>query len=230
MRMNRKRSLLLIICYGFFATLAVCYGLVVRQSLFVTILLFHLIVCLGIPLFHGWWEGGLLQNWRKAWRIDFVDKKGVAAGAATGFLLFIGIVFGLWLLLQNGEEAEWIRFKLGQWGVSDRWFWLFAVYMIVVNSLLEELLWRGFVLQRLLYGVTRWRAILASSFFFALYHLILGVVLFGWLWGAVITCLVYGVGVLWAWMKNRYPSVYPTWISHLLADLGIITAVFLWVF
>jgi membrane protease YdiL (CAAX protease family) len=230
MRMDRKRSLLLIICYGFLATLAVFYGLVERQSLFVTIIVFHLIVCLGIPFFHGWWEGGLREHWRQAWQGGFIDKKGAAVGVASGFLLFMGVVSGIWLLLQAGADAEWIRFTLRRWGVTERWLWLFAIYMIVGNSLLEELLWRGFVLQRLLSGVSRWKAILASSFFFALYHLVLGVVLFGWVWGAIITCLVFAVGVVWACMKYRYPSVYPTWFSHLFADFGLITALFIWIY
>jgi len=226
--MKRKRSLLLMICYGFLATLAVGYGLLEKESLFVTFVTFHLLVCLGIPVLHSWWEGDMRTRWRLAWG-DF-DKKGAAFGAGLGLLLCIGIVAGMWLLLQGRVEAGWIRATLERWGLHAGWIGWFVLYLVMINSLLEELLWRGFVQQRLLYRVSRWKAIAISSFFYALYHLILGVVLFGWMWGAAVTVLVFGAGVLWAWLKGRFPSVYATWISHFLADVGIALVLLLWIY
>jgi membrane protease YdiL (CAAX protease family) len=226
--MRGKRSLLLLICYGFAATLAVFYGLVERQSLFVTFVAFHLLVCLGIPLLHGWREGSLRAQWQKAWATP--DREGAAYGAAFGLALLTGVVSGFWLLFEAGVQPEWIRLILERWGLTSEWFGWFALYIVVVNSLLEELLWRGFVLQRMLRSLCRWAAVLISSFFYALYHLIIAAALFGWRWGIVITLLVFATGVLWGWIKGRYTAVYATWISHLLADLGIALALLLWVY
>ncbi len=226
--MKRKRSLLLLVCYGFLATLAVFYGLLEKQSLFVTFLTFHLLVCLGVPLVHGWWEGDLRTRWRLAW--GTFDRNGVAFGTALGVAMCAGIVAGMWLLLHAGIRADWIRGVLERWGLSTAWIGWFALYIVIANSLLEELMWRGFVLQRLLYGISRWKAIVISSFFYALYHLIVGVVLFGWKWGVLITVLVFGAGVLWGWLKGHFPSVYATWISHLLADLGLAIVLMVWIF
>ncbi|MFY0544453.1 CPBP family intramembrane glutamic endopeptidase [Brevibacillus sp. H7] len=226
--MKRKRSLLLLICYGFLATLAVFYGLLEMQSLFVTFLSFHLLVCLGIPLLHALWEGELRTRWRLAW--ETFDKSGMAYGVLLGVFLFTAIVAGMWLLLHHGVQEERIRFTLERWGLTSAWIGWFALYTVIVNSLLEELLWRGFVLQRLLRGVRRPTAIIVSSFFFALYHLIVGVVLFGLQWGIAVTALVFGAGVLWAWLKGCFPSAYPTWISHLLADLGLMVVLVVWIF
>jgi membrane protease YdiL (CAAX protease family) len=220
----------LIIVYGFLATLALIYGLMIRQSLFATFISFHLIVCLGIPLLHGWREGSLPRNWKAAWGDHRGDTAGITVGAVSGMIIAAGVMGGIWLLLRAGVSPERTRVILVSWGLSDDWKWFFAVYMIVVNSFLEELMWRGFVLQRLLSVLPGWGALLLSSFFFALYHLILGVVLFGWKWGIIVTVLVFVTGLFWAWMKRRYPSIYPTWLSHLLADMGVVAALFIWIY
>lgn len=226
--MLRVRSFLLLIGYGFAATLAIFYGLVERQSLFATFVSFHLLVCLGIPLFHGWWEGRLGDHWKQAW--GRFEKRGALYGIALGILFMVGAMAGMWLLLQSPGSADHIRKILEHWGLDRRWIGWFALYLTVVNSLLEELLWRGFVLQRFLRGMNRLAAILLSTFFFSLYHLIVAAVLFGFWWGVLLTGVVFVVGVLWAWMKGMFPSVYPTWFSHMLADAGLVGGVLLWVF
>ncbi|NGQ93793.1 CPBP family intramembrane metalloprotease [Brevibacillus sp. SYP-B805] len=227
--MKRKGSVLLFVCYGFCATLALVYGLLVRQSLLATFVVFHVAVLLGIPLAHGWREGDIRRHWREAWTGLRGGTAGLAIGAASGVLLGALAMGGLWLLIRAGIQPERVRAILVHWGLTEQGKWLFAGYMIVVNSFLEELMWRGFVLQRLTDVLPRVQAMLLSSFFFALYHLILGTVLFGWRWGLLATVLVFWTGLFWAWMKHRYPSVYPTWISHLVADVGIMVALFLWI-
>lgn len=226
--MKRKRSLLLLIGYGFIATLAVFYGLVERESLAATFVSFHLLVCLGIPLLHGWWEGGLADDWRRAW-LPF-DKQGAVWGLAAGALMLTGILAGIRLLFATGVQPEEIRAVLERWGLTQQAVWWFSLYMAVVNSLLEELFWRGFVLERLLAAMSRFAAVLLSSLFFCLYHLLVATVLFGWRWGVWITLMVLAVSVLWGWLKGIFPAVYATWFSHMLADFGIVLALVIWVY
>lgn len=226
--MSRNRSLLLLIAYGFAATLAIFYGLVERQSLFATFVSFHLLVCLGIPLLHGWQEGGLFKHWQAAW--GKYEARGARYGIAIGLVLMVGVTAGIGLLLQAEGSAESIRAILQHWGLQGGWVWLFCLYLVIVNSLLEELMWRGFVLQRLLQFMGRRAAILLSSFFFSLYHVVIAAFLFGLRWGLLITVLVFGAGVLWAWLKGLFPSVYPTWLSHLLADVGIAVSLIWWIY
>lgn len=226
--MTRQRSLLLLIGYGFAATMSIFYGLVERHSLFVTFISFHLLVCVCIPVFHGWWEGNLRQNWRRAW--GRFEKQGALYGIGFGLFLMIGAAAGIWLLLQTEGRADEIRSILVSWGLTDRRIWWFSLYLAVMNSLFEELLWRGFVLQRLLHVLSRTVSILLSSFFYSLYHLVIATALFGLKWGLCMTFLVYVTGVLWGWMKGLFPSIYPTWFSHMLVDLGIVAAVVFWIY
>ncbi|EJL46162.1 CAAX amino terminal protease family [Brevibacillus sp. CF112] len=226
--MARKRTLLLLIGYGFAATLAIFYGLVERHSLFVTFVSFHLAVCVAIPLLHGWWEKSLQEHWRLAWGL--FEKRGALFGIGLGLLFFTGILTGLWLILQAEGRPDIVRAGLESWGVNRNWIGLFALYLVVVNSLLEELFWRGFVLQRMLRSLSRVVSVLLTSFFYTLYHLIITTALFGVWQGLLLTTAVYGAGVIWGWMKGLFPSIYPTWFSHLLADLGLALAVVFWIY
>ncbi|WP_289136723.1 CPBP family intramembrane glutamic endopeptidase [uncultured Brevibacillus sp.] len=226
--MTRKRSLLLLIGYGFAATLAIFYGLVERHSLFVTFVSFHLLVCLCIPFLHGWWEGTLRESWSHAW--GQFDKRGAFYGFALGLFLIIGVLAGAWLLLQSEGRSENIRRILVDWDLNDRWIWLFSFYLVFVNSLLEELFWRGFVLQRMQRSLSKTMAIILSSFFYTLYHLIVATVMFGLKIGLMITFLVFGAGMIWGWMKGLFPAIYSTWFSHILADLGLVMTVLLWIY
>ncbi len=221
----------MMICYGFLASISIYYGLVERQSLFVTFVSFHVVVCLVVPLFHGYWEGYLTEHWRNAWGDDlFHQAEGLFFGFLTGTVLFLAILIGSWLLLTTEVNALWIRRVLMHWGLTSDWIGLFVLYITVINSLLEELLWRGFVLERLLPSMSRVRAVLLSSFFYSLYHLILASILFGVKWGLIITGLVFIVGNIWGWLKLHYHGVYATWVSHLLADLGLMVVLVTFVF
>ncbi|HZG14876.1 MAG TPA: type II CAAX endopeptidase family protein [Candidatus Bathyarchaeia archaeon] len=228
--MRRKGSLVKIVCYGLLATLAISYGLLLRQSLFATFIAFHLVVCIGIPLIHGWWEGALRKNWKMAWGEQSFSTTGLFVGIISGVCMGTIAVWGIWMLLQSGISIPWIQLQLEHWGLREQWAWLFAAYMVIGNSLMEELFWRGFVQQRLSAILPRVTVIFLSNTLFALYHLLLGIVLFGWKWGSVATVAVFGAGTIWGWMKNRYPTIYPTWFSHLLADAGIMSALFLWIY
>jgi membrane protease YdiL (CAAX protease family) len=183
-----------------------------------------------IPVLHGAWEGSLRVSWREAFTHWVKLREGLFAGFVTGVMLCIAIIAGLWLLLHILEQWAHVRSVLIHWGLSVEWFGLFFGYIVIVNSLLEELLWRGFLLQRLERAVAPLAAMVISSCCYALYHVIIATVMFGRLWGIIITIAAFFIGMMWAYMKRRYPSIYATWISHLFADLGIMLALSWWVF
>lgn len=226
--MARKQTLLLLIVYGFAATLTIFYGLVEKHSVLVTFLSFHILVCICIPLLHGWWEGTLRKNWRLAW--GSFEWRGACYGLALGMLMMTGVLAGLWLLLQEAGRPEAVRAGMESWGINRSSVWGFSIYLVLINSLLEELFWRGFVLQRMRASLSFWMSIGLSSFFYSLYHLIISSILFGVWNGLLITGLVFCAGIIWGWMKGLFPSIYPNWFSHLMADLGLALAVLLWIY
>ncbi|MGD8190083.1 CPBP family intramembrane glutamic endopeptidase [Brevibacillus ginsengisoli] len=228
--MSRQGTLLIYFGYGLLAFLAVYCGLFVFRSLIVTFVLFHLLVCFGIPIFHGIWEGRLKTNLRDLGvsRPELL-KDSLVAGIGSGAVLMFGVIAGFYLILQAGVDPNWIRLVLIQWGLTRNWFWIFVMYMIIGNSFMEELMWRGFLLERLqrIVSLTGARAI--SSFFYASYHVLVGVVLFGWKWGFIVALLAWVLGMFWSLLVGRYASLLSSWLSHMMVDVGIMISLIHWI-
>lgn len=109
-------------------------------------------------------------------------------------------------------------------------FLAFALFMILINSALEEYYWRWFVFGSLRDLVPTWVAVTVSSLGFTFHHV---VVLGSFLrpedfWTAALgfsACVTAG-GVIWALLYHRSGSIIGPWISHVLADLAVIVVGF----
>ena len=96
-----------------------------------------------------------------------------------------------------------------------------AAYWILVNSVLEEYVWRWFCVQKCEVFLVRPAAVVASAACFTLHHVIALQVYFAPL--AVVLCSI-GVfigGAVWSAMYMRYRSVWPGFVSHAVVDLCI---------
>src|SRR5262249_1527345 len=101
---------------------------------------------------------------------------------------------------------------------------LFAVFVTVPHSLLEEYYWRWFVFGQLRRRLTLASAIVISSLGFMAHHVIILYVFFPdhFLTAAVpfSLCVAAG-GAVWAWLYERSGSIYAPWLSHLVVDAGL---------
>lgn len=150
----------------------------------------------------------------------------------AGILMGIGIV-GTGLLVYYGflkdstylENAPaLITAKVNEMGLTSPTIYiLFALFLAVPHSLLEEYYWRWFVFgqTKRLTGVNA--AIVISSLGFMSHHVIVIHQFLdnGWAVTLFFSLCVATGGVLWAWLYNRYKTLYGPWVSHLLVDLGI---------
>jgi membrane protease YdiL (CAAX protease family) len=103
---------------------------------------------------------------------------------------------------------------------------LFVTGLTLVNSLLEEYVWRWFVFrqcERLVPsgGGGGAMAVILSALMFTLHHFIalaaqtsLSVTLLGSLG-------VFIGGCAWSWCYLRYRSVWPGWVSHVIVDAAV---------
>ncbi|WP_126426093.1 CPBP family intramembrane glutamic endopeptidase [Brevibacillus marinus] len=221
---------LLLICYGLAASLVVYYGLLWRQSIVETLWWFHLGVCIGIPSVHRLLETRQNEHQRMMPRTASPRQaEALFVGLVSGVPLFAASLAGISLIFASGVDPAHIRATLGRWGLAPEWVGLFGLYLIVVNSFLEEFLWRGFLLKRL----TTWgrrQAILLNSLFFALYHLLIAAALFGQQWGWPIAGAVFLAGVFWSLLKLEYGKLYVPWLSHLTTDIALTVALVNWIY
>jgi membrane protease YdiL (CAAX protease family) len=155
--------------------------------------------------------------------------KGMGLGLGFGFLV-LAAMLGFYFFVLRGSAAlartpDELRRKLQELGLdSPTGYVLFAVFLTLGHSLLEEYFWRWFVFGRLRqYVPWSWAVVLSSLAFMAHHVVILHVYLPGRFLTEVVPfslAIAVGGGV-WAWLYERTGSLYPSWFSHALVDAGI---------
>jgi membrane protease YdiL (CAAX protease family) len=154
---------------------------------------------------------------------------GLGLGLGFGLVVALGIV-GLYYAVLRGtalfaNSAALVHARLGEFGLdSPAGFALFAVFISVPHSFLEEYYWRWFVFGRLRQRQAPAAAIAWSSVAFMVPHVF---ALAGFLTDryplavAGFTLCVGAGGVVWAWLYQRTGSLYAPWLSHLVVDGGL---------
>jgi membrane protease YdiL (CAAX protease family) len=103
-------------------------------------------------------------------------------------------------------------------------YFVLALFYSVLHSLLEEYYWRWFLFGRLRRRLpVGWAMVLSSLAFTAHHVLVIGQFLGGYgpaTWLASLT--ITAAGMIWAWSYHRSNSLFGAWISHALADAGLL--------
>ena len=96
-----------------------------------------------------------------------------------------------------------------------------ALYWIFINALLEEYVWRWFVVRQCRKLMPPLAAVLVSAVGFTLHHIVATQLYFSPSLVALAALGVFSGGVIWSWLFIRYGSIWPAYVSHVLADIGI---------
>ena len=144
-------------------------------------------------------------------------------GVASGFAIGGGIL-ALWFgVLANAVDTSQLVAVVRESGLDDPLkFWVFAAWLCIGNSFLEELVFRWFIDTRLRsLDTPSMVAVPLSAAFFTMHHVIVlaayfdaPAVLFG-------SAGVFTGGLIWSWSLRRWNSLIPGWISHAIVDLAI---------
>jgi membrane protease YdiL (CAAX protease family) len=174
---------------------------IAKGSLWPEVIGYHAL-CLGLPLVyrHGLTKAGFTVSNARRWL--------PLAGAVSIAVLAAGEV-GRHVNLVTLRPAGWERVL----SLAHPW-WAFVVYSILVNAFCEEYLWRGFLLPRTgiaLGGVLFWLMHAAAATVF--------VNAFAATWLTVPTLFA---GLIWGWMRQRFGSLWPAFLTHLAADVAIL--------
>lgn len=153
-------------------------------------------------------------------------RNGLRAGAITG----IGIAAAIALAYGIASRMDWIdtqAFRTAAAGNGlDRpvIFLLGGVYFCTINALIEEYVWRWFVVGRLQRVTGDAPAILLGAAFFTLHHIVALRAQFDWPITLTASFGVFAGGVIWSALVARYRSIWPGFVSHALADVAIMAA------
>lgn len=163
-----------------------------------------------------------------------VDKRKISQSAAKhgGWLpcaaiglLLSAAVYALYLLLGDDLlDKELIQTRMKEIGLANPLVYLIcATYGIFINSVLEEMVWRWFVVEKAKKVTNSAAAIFISALGFTIHHGFAMRVYCDWP-AVLIACAgIFIGGAIWSWCYLKYRSIRPVWLSHAIVDVTIFT-------
>ncbi|MHC4714871.1 MAG: CPBP family glutamic-type intramembrane protease [Planctomycetota bacterium] len=135
-------------------------------------------------------------------------KGGFGAGAILGAAIAVVIAGAYFVLGRTWIDADSVKTLAAGSGLTRK-----ALYIPFVFT-------RCLALARRL-GVTKWAAVGASALFFTFHHVVAVRALFDWRVTALACTGVFIGGAVWSALYERYQSIWPAYLSHLIADIPI---------
>lgn len=157
------------------------------------------------------------------------QKTDILLGIGSGAAFFGAIVAAAAWFHPLFLDIPRLKGLLQEWHFSgEHTIWLVLV-LLVLNPLLEETYWRGYVLRKLTDGKARpAMAVFLTSLFYSLYHVLSIVPIFERPWNIALVLPVFAAGLFWGWMRLRHASLTGSVLSHSFADAGIMCIYFLY--
>lgn len=144
-------------------------------------------------------------------------------GLVLGLALSAAILGAYFLLGEAWIDLELFRETASKNGLdTPSRYVVLAVYLCTVNALVEEYVWRWFVFRKCEALVPGWAAVLLSAFFFTVHHIFALAAQMPWRVTLLGSAGVFAGGAVWSWCFLRYRSIWPGFVSHVVADVAIL--------
>jgi len=215
---ERRRALIALVLVGAAPTVStiLSYGVGeggLSQAIFLLTKLW--LLCVPIVWFLKVDSGTL--SWSKP------EQGGYAMSIGLGISMSIVMLLA-WLLLGDAIDANLLRDALEPVGLLDPWVYLAAtIYWILINSLLEEFVFRWFLVTKseILVGTGNPAIILSALIFVAHHTVALAIFGFPW-WANLISSIgLFVGGAIFSWLYVRYRSVWIPYIAHAICDIVV---------
>ena len=143
---------------------------------------------------------------------------GLLTGLAAGAVIVLAAqIFGVF----DMEMSE-LAGEVDEMGLTTRRaFLLGALGWTFANSLMEEIVYRWFIFSQCERLMPRFAAVLASAAVFTAHHVVALSTYLPWHLNALASLGVFLGGVIWAMLYSRYRSIWPGWVSHIIADIAV---------
>ena len=217
--MNDKRTSLLALLLLLPApSLGVAFGMILLPDSVAGKGLFFLakVWLFGLPLVWRKWVDRQPWTWSRPRRGGF----GMGALLGLGISLFIAMMYVT--LGQRLLDIPHIRDKMTTIGLADpKIYVLGALYWVSVNSVLEEYVWRWFVVEKCRALLPALPAIILSALGFTVHHIVAMQIYCSWPVTLISALGIFIGGAAWSWCYVRYQSIWPGYLSHALVDLAV---------
>ena len=171
---------------------------------------------LGLPIAWSFWGD------RYQLHLSLPKYQELLVGTVLGLLMF-GIILGTyWLFGQEWIDVADAKSKVQQMGLNNPIFFLIVqAYFVLINSFIEEFIWRWFVYKKCEILIPGKAAIFLSALFFTLHHIIVLAAYIDWRGVIIGSLAVFAAGAIWSWYYLTYRSLWASYISHAIADLAL---------
>lgn len=196
-------------------------------------------VVFGMMLFPDSLVGTLLFGFTKVWLFGLpvvwlllVDRApfsfsppklgGFGMGILSGILISM-FILGVYLLVGDTLiDKQAFAQKLTAIGLgSPLKYTAAALYWIMINSVLEEYVWRWFCVTQCERLMPKPAAVAVSALFFTLHHVVATSVYLGPIAVSLCGLGVFVGGAIWSLMYIKFRSIWPGYVSHAIVDLCI---------
>jgi len=164
-----------------------------------------------------WWL--LVEKQRPSW--SPLRRGGLLIGATSGVAIAAAILTTFFVVRPWISPGPLLEAAHGMALDSPTAYLWAAAGWIGVNSLLEEYVYRWFILTRCEVLMPPAAAVAASALIFTLHHVLALRVYLGPGLTALASLGVFLGGATWSWCYARYRSIWPGWLSHILADAAV---------
>jgi membrane protease YdiL (CAAX protease family) len=152
-------------------------------------------------------------------------KSGTKLGLATGLAGAVLVVLLFQFVLRERIDPARIReMARANHLLTPLAYGAVAVYICTLNALLEEYVWRWFVLGQFERLLPRRAAVAASALAFTAHHTLILATQFGAEMAVIGSIAVFVAGVTWSAIYARTRSIWSSWASHALIDVAVFWA------
>jgi len=148
-------------------------------------------------------------------------RGGLAMGVIIGIVMAIAIIAAYFLAGTLIDFDAMRHANTANGLTSPLRYVLLVVPLALVNSLMEEYVWRWFVFRKCEVLMRSAPAVIVSGLLFAGHHVVALAAQTNWNVVLLATLGVFLAGTIWSWCYLRYRSIWPGYVSHIIADVGV---------
>ena len=158
-------------------------------------------------------------------------KGGFGVAAFLGLAISAVIFAAYFLLGERWIDVAHVREMAEQNGIGTPARYLLAVaYWVLINSVLEEYVYRWFIFRKCEALMPPLVAVLAAGAAFTIHHVLALRIQFDWNVTLLASLGVFIGGTVWSWLYLKYRSIWPGYLSHAIVDIAVFTIGWLIIF
>lgn len=155
------------------------------------------------------------------------DKRQIIISITMGLAVYLFILIGYYVL-KGFIDLDNIELQLeNNLNVNKDNFVFVAIYISFVNSMLEELFFRGLAFLTLKESSSRLFSYVISALAFSIYHVSILANWFNAIIYVVFIAGLFATGLLFNWLNEKNDNIYNSWIVHISANFSINTIGFI---